>query len=420
MMKLIGVIFVMLSLVTGIQLDDPDDPSIRTHPFGTPCATDTKKAWLDIAIVLDVSTTMGAANVKQIGLSLASELSNYAFGTYDQLFTSRVGIITYTSQANVIGDFYQWNNFTEISSALVSLKASTNDSSAKGLTNAMKQALKWIGLDEDGDSSSFREPIVILIAASLKDVNVQVLQNQSQNLNVRNLITVNWNPSDANLTKVLNEIAAPSFNVSKSDKTVYADISWALLQANCFCITAQLSVYDKAKKRIQKYADCYLLNQWDGIEPTRTAMEMCDEGYWNVAITSNIKQIFVEKDDFLGDFGVDSYYTGLHRDENGTWVWYDYDGSTFPLGNFTVWDQGFNASSAGNCTIAHAYAENTPYLWQTSSCYPARTDVMNTVCQSRACDATHMITTNCGGALEKWKTRKEAVKQQKIVHKISD
>src|SRR3569623_459786 len=63
-----------------------------------------------------------------------------------------------------------------------------------------------------------------------RDVNVQVLQNQSQNLNVRNLITVNWNPSDANLTKVLNEIAAPSFNVSKSDKTVYADISWALMQ----------------------------------------------------------------------------------------------------------------------------------------------------------------------------------------------
>ena len=60
-------------------------------------------------------------------------------------------------------------------------------------------------------------------------------------------------------------------------------------------------------------------------------MEMCDEGYWNVAVTSNIKQIFVEKDDFLGDFGVDSYYTGLHRDENGTWVWFDYDGSTFPV-----------------------------------------------------------------------------------------
>lgn len=43
-------------------------------------------------------------------------------------------------------------------------------------------------------------------------------------------ITLNWNPSDALLTKTFNNISDPSFNLTKTDKNLYQNLEWALMQ----------------------------------------------------------------------------------------------------------------------------------------------------------------------------------------------
>jgi hypothetical protein len=100
---------------------------------------------------------------------------------------------------------------------------------------------------------------------------------------------------------------------------------------------------DPKTKRLTKYGDCYLLTIWAGIEPNRTVNEMCDAGT-NFALTSQLKAdsiqskngykeigpVYVILDD--GYFkGTTALFTGLHRNKQKQWVWYDLDKSEFPV-----------------------------------------------------------------------------------------
>uniref|UniRef100_A0A914EIM4 C-type lectin domain-containing protein n=1 Tax=Acrobeloides nanus TaxID=290746 RepID=A0A914EIM4_9BILA len=80
----------------------------------------------------------------------------------------------------------------------------------------------------------------------------------------------------------------------------------------------------------------------------------------------------------------DFYYIGLHRNAQKQWVWYNYDGSEFPLGNYTNWDHGYNENSHGDCVKEVNHNDSAiNFRWRTTSCF---TDAPTVMCQERACD----------------------------------
>uniref|UniRef100_A0A914C8K5 C-type lectin domain-containing protein n=1 Tax=Acrobeloides nanus TaxID=290746 RepID=A0A914C8K5_9BILA len=64
-----------------------------------------------------------------------------------------------------------------------------------------------------------------------------------------------------------------------------------------------------------------------------------------LALTSQEKYDFIEEISYAEY----SYNLGLHRNKQNKWVWFDYDGSELPLGNFTKWAPGYNENSSGDC-----------------------------------------------------------------------
>uniref|UniRef100_A0A914DBT7 C-type lectin domain-containing protein n=1 Tax=Acrobeloides nanus TaxID=290746 RepID=A0A914DBT7_9BILA len=86
-----------------------------------------------------------------------------------------------------------------------------------------------------------------------------------------------------------------------------------------------------------------------------------------------------------------SYILGLHRNGQNKWVWFDYDGSELPLGNFTNWAPGYNENSSGDCVMAvsqNGTGSNVldhVYRWITTPCYSGL--FSHNFCQSLACDA---------------------------------
>lgn len=66
----------------------------------------------------------------QTALSLASELSKFTIGQDSQRHASRVAVITYADQYNLVGGLGSFKSYNDVSSALLSLKVSSSSSTA--------------------------------------------------------------------------------------------------------------------------------------------------------------------------------------------------------------------------------------------------------------------------------------------------
>uniref|UniRef100_A0A914C2Q5 C-type lectin n=1 Tax=Acrobeloides nanus TaxID=290746 RepID=A0A914C2Q5_9BILA len=345
-------------------------------------------------------------------LSLSSELSTFTISQGNTRFTSRVAIITYADTANQVAHLTTYANITQIQQALFSINVSSS-SSVAGLVNAADYAVRMIS-DAYGENDQ-RISVPVLFSSSLNGLNTNIADfvDNIQYLTGQNLITINYNQSDATLTSDLNQWAADSFNFT-NDAKVYQNLKWALLQANCYCESAQLTFRDPKTGRLERYADCGLMTEWLDIDQNMTVLSLC-EGDAPFAITSQAKFDFIQYHDYLD---VDSFYIGLHRNAQKHWVWWDYSLKEFPLGNFTAWASGFNSSSTGDCVYGEsATGDNTsPYLWKTGSCYPYLSDIAITVCQHRACDADYDWESNkhgCGLPEKRNEKIKKVVKHGK-------
>uniref|UniRef100_A0A914CQL9 C-type lectin domain-containing protein n=1 Tax=Acrobeloides nanus TaxID=290746 RepID=A0A914CQL9_9BILA len=188
------------------------------------------------------------------------------------------------------------------------------------------------------------------------------------------------------------------FNLVSTDKNFYEDFIWTLTQVNCACgdpRNAQLTIFDTSKGRWQRYAECYLLITMEGfgsISVLDMCSDMSNESFVvPIALTSRQKYVFIEE--YIMDFpDIPKYYLGLHRNKQNQWVWLDYDGSEFPLGNYTHWAPGYSANSPGQCVAAISQNGtgsnlfNNDYRWVPTSCY---SENASNFCQSLACDADY-------------------------------
>uniref|UniRef100_A0A914EKF4 VWFA domain-containing protein n=1 Tax=Acrobeloides nanus TaxID=290746 RepID=A0A914EKF4_9BILA len=397
---------------------------------GTLCSSNVTNAYVDIYLIFDLSSNTDANKLRQITLSLASELSQLQIAQYNDQgqvwHRSRVSIITYASTSNAVGNITTYNSLSDVTSALLSLKVS-NDSSTNGLNAALQLAyiMNQMTLSNIG---WHRNPLYIIFSSSINGMDTALITKYT-NFNAcwfnfkscaGSLSTVNMNPKDSALTSFLSSFMTPSMNFSATDPNLYKNLEWAISQANCECGTYQNFAFDTTTQRWTLYADCYdftyNFDESDPIRPGSTADSTCaslgrEAAAYTFAMQNTPRINWFNYIALQGpDNFVPSSYIGLHRNSQNSWMWYDYDGSEFPLGNYQPWANGFNASSPGNCVLAvNNGTWQAPLYWQPASCLLTNTaynytfppphsknvtNYMSVNCQSFACDAD--LAYNCG------------------------
>uniref|UniRef100_A0A914EN45 VWFA domain-containing protein n=1 Tax=Acrobeloides nanus TaxID=290746 RepID=A0A914EN45_9BILA len=312
------------------------DILIGSNDIATPCSTNISNTWMNIFLMIDVSTNMGAANLRQLALSLSSEFTQLPIATNScQPHTNQIAVITYSDTANIVANLTQIQSHQDLANTLLSLKIS-NSSSAFGISKALNLSGKTLN---DFDISDFcqktnRDSVFVFAGASVNNVNVtDFLDNMHFIVNDNPIITINANPKDALLTQFFNDISNPSFNLSMTNKNVYQDFTWAITQANCECsFGVQLTAFNTTANKWQKYADCFQLSGFVGYHDPDNSICFEEGRSTDAAITSTVKENFVRQ--LIGGWpNVPTiYFIGLHRNAQKKWVWTDYDGSEFPVG----------------------------------------------------------------------------------------
>uniref|UniRef100_A0A914CW43 C-type lectin domain-containing protein n=1 Tax=Acrobeloides nanus TaxID=290746 RepID=A0A914CW43_9BILA len=264
----------------------------------TPCSQNTSTATLRIVLVIDTSTNMGSTNLRQIGLSLSSELSEYTISnkTLDTVcadtycwnasnsvsYNSNVAIVTYSDTYTLVGDFSDFASNADVNSALLSLKPSSSNS-VNGLIGALKLAYN---LSDVSDPVPFKKSLAVLwFPASVKNLTLfEVAIGGRTAMYREELVAVNYNPNDRNLTNMLNQLEIP-YIFNKTQPNIYDNIHWALLQLNCHCgfnVEFQPKVYNKKINQWEKTADCFIF------KVTKEDTKFC-QNHPEIAIDSDVK-----------------------------------------------------------------------------------------------------------------------------------
>uniref|UniRef100_A0A914CFU4 C-type lectin domain-containing protein n=1 Tax=Acrobeloides nanus TaxID=290746 RepID=A0A914CFU4_9BILA len=142
----------------------------------------------------------------------------------------------------------------------------------------------------------------------------------------------------------------------------------------------QFKGFNPQTNRWERYAECYGPIAYGG-QTLNPIYQMCFNNDPLIALTS------AQKHDWIRDHWKRyDYYIGLYRNDNGDWVWTDFDGSEIPLGNYQPCAPGYDASSDGDCVHANATSvDNTTIsLWVPSTCYPTWSQLF---CGTLGCDA---------------------------------
>uniref|UniRef100_A0A914D0Q2 VWFA domain-containing protein n=1 Tax=Acrobeloides nanus TaxID=290746 RepID=A0A914D0Q2_9BILA len=197
-------------------------------PIGVPCTKNVSNAWLDIVVAIDISTNMGPS---QITLQLGSELRKYPIGQNGTRYT-RVAIITYATQATIVANLTTFSTPDQLYTAITGITGSTSDSGSD-MSDAVTQAYNILYNEQPCDQvigceQLGRPAVFVLFAASGSGNTASVLQNGQNIQQFGSIITINYKPTDATLTNLLNQLASPSFNFPKSWTT--SDLDWALTQ----------------------------------------------------------------------------------------------------------------------------------------------------------------------------------------------
>uniref|UniRef100_A0A914CVC0 VWFA domain-containing protein n=1 Tax=Acrobeloides nanus TaxID=290746 RepID=A0A914CVC0_9BILA len=207
------------------------------------CSTTPSTANLDIVMLIDISANMGASNLRQLGLSFASELSQFNIGQ-----NTRVSLITFADIYNIVGDLNNFTNSNQLASALFGLKVS-NTTSVEALPISMIKASDL--LCSAAAENSNRSPVVLVLTSSLNQIYVSdMLYIVQYELSTYTRITVNYNASDTNLASVLAKVASPADNFTSNDASLYNKIQNAFLQATCKSENYYVKVKEEQEKAL--------------------------------------------------------------------------------------------------------------------------------------------------------------------------
>uniref|UniRef100_A0A914CYV1 VWFA domain-containing protein n=1 Tax=Acrobeloides nanus TaxID=290746 RepID=A0A914CYV1_9BILA len=111
-------------------LNENEDSIIYDPTAPKPCSNNATSAYVDILLVIDTSSNMGNANLRKIGTTLSLILPKFTIGQQSDITqgyrNTRVGVITYDSNVNIIANYTASNSVLDVSKILNGLTASND------------------------------------------------------------------------------------------------------------------------------------------------------------------------------------------------------------------------------------------------------------------------------------------------------
>uniref|UniRef100_A0A914QPJ0 VWFA domain-containing protein n=1 Tax=Panagrolaimus davidi TaxID=227884 RepID=A0A914QPJ0_9BILA len=350
-------------------------PHLTNHGIGTNCSKNVTNAWLDIALVFDISVAMSDEQLRDMLLETYGYLSKFTLNHIGE-HTTRVALIPYADDATVVHSLNDVQSNAALRNALFSLNNRTKPYDF----NVNVQNALQVAFDHLQTYVNYRPQIILLTAGAYRKAGFNGASHTADQIkeNEITIFTVAFQAPDGVLDRNLSPLASPGYAYNSADKGLYTALPLALTQVNCFCFGGKIQFTVSNATRITKYADCV----WGFAGETLPSIVFqygCDSGVL-AAITSQEKLDFVAHKIIPHDlFGRKAFTVGGHK-VGEKWVWNGYNG-TFPFESFPTFTQ---------VSPADKYSFFDP-ISSTDFSFKSTGDVARPyLCESRACDADYI------------------------------
>ncbi|KAF1771440.1 hypothetical protein GCK72_003266 [Caenorhabditis remanei] len=343
-----------------------------------PCGTDLSNLWLDVVLVVDNSQGM---NTDRLHTVTANILSVFGSGTrigIDETYhrTTRLGLVTYNSNATQNADLYLYQSFDEASDGIIDATRTAVDTSESYLATGLILAEKLFNEQSVNNVRSHYKRVVIVYASEYKgdgELDPLPIANRLK-LSGVNIITAAYEQSgDDGLFESLSLIASPGFSFSYD-------------YANCFCpsdwIQYRESYSDPASFR---YGVCV---QAVALPASWLAAKLsCSNKRTNSTLATEFSQA---KHDFIFNLAQNTtgfsppyqYHIGLNY-VSGSWVWTQPTGrEPVPLQQPFMWLPGYPKPASTQSAVMNMQSGQETG-WQNIA---TMTGSYNYVCETYACD----------------------------------
>uniref|UniRef100_A0AC34RFF0 VWFA domain-containing protein n=1 Tax=Panagrolaimus sp. JU765 TaxID=591449 RepID=A0AC34RFF0_9BILA len=350
------------------------DANPLSNAMGTPCSINSTNAWLDLYFVIDVSKGMIDTDLLALSAQLATLFEGLTIGQIPK-HTSRVGIITYASTATVQLNltFCNSDNLIDIVFDLQNYRLPHD--SGTNIKAGLEIAYNLTQIER-----SYRRTIVIVIAASYDPDDAedptQVAELIKQDGTA--IFTVAF-ASSGTFNTQLGNLSTPGYSYVNTDTQLFDKMLFGFTQINCYCPpkTYQFQVYNDAWRNFTVFADCLYSSGGASIDPQFAERTCAGIGAVLATVTKERKLDFII-DNVINDTKITQFTVGAHL-VNDQWLWYGYNGTTYPVGDYPKIPSG----SSGT----YGYFNNTfGFNWDYQTQNP-KDKAKPYVCQSKACDA---------------------------------
>jgi hypothetical protein len=292
--------------------------------------------------------------------------------------TTRAAIITYAKDPTVRYNLIDVTNIRDLENAfkkLVDYYDPTDN------YNDVQKALQAAYSLLQSQTSS-RVKTIILNAAAYNPSGFDGAEKTATIIkeNGISIFTVSFD-SSAGVNTNLEAISSPGYAYIAQDSDIYHSIPYGLTQVNCFCPEGSLQFrsYDIVSRNYTTYADCIWGAAVETL-PSIVSLFGCDPGVM-ASVTSQEKLDFITDNILPHDLkGKKQFTVGGHK--SGTqWMWYGYDLTEYPIGNFPPLTQN-------SPNDQYTYFQKCPgfcFNFQSGGDVPRPY-----LCESKACDADNI------------------------------
>ncbi|KAH7695840.1 von Willebrand factor [Aphelenchoides avenae] len=196
---------------------------------------------------------MGEAGLKKVASTLGDVFAKIPVAQ-GFIHTTRAGLISYASNATVIGDLRNYYNLHDFMADLTSIKPS------KEAEANILDALKNADVVRKSVTQNETRKIVIVIVASAYDrtYDPSSIASQLKDTGVKILTLALVSKDEGEEVQKISDLASPgfSFNFKGDQSTLPGEIQQAFCRANCFCPIYWVQVTDDFHKPTAQYAEC--------------------------------------------------------------------------------------------------------------------------------------------------------------------
>ncbi|KAE9547608.1 hypothetical protein FO519_009178, partial [Halicephalobus sp. NKZ332] len=351
-------------------------PTTLSNAIGTPCAANVTNAWLDIVLLVDVSNIMTAADLQKLRAQFTTMFGDFTVGQ-DPRHSSRVAIVTYSTDVRYVYNFTSVTNGADLSKQLAKLPSYQLGESGGNLYGGMQAAQVAFSTQR-----SYRRQVLIMAVASydpleFSDPSILSIELQQDEIT---LFSISYRPNDNIFTSQLRNLSSPGYTYTIMDKDLISKVSFGLTQANCVCPprSLQFRMYNRNNNTNEVYSDC--LSGYAGDTDPQFTNFACSPGIL-ASITSQQKLHFITDNIVPHDMsGIKNITVGGHR-RNGVWYWYGYDNTEYPFGDFpSITD------NRGDYLYANNYFG---FNWRFLSGESGFQNAKPYLCQIKACDTDY-------------------------------